>query len=129
VVSLGLCFFQCRRSTYRIKRKRADGEPSALLFFDASGLGARLAGRVLGLVCFQGVAELVHAGGGLGAAGDAAEPVQDEVHVHAFDHGGDGLEVALAAAGEIDVVDAAVVDDEVDLLGADIRFRGKVLDL
>jgi len=91
--------------------------------------GVKELGLMFCLVFLQGLAELVHTGGGLGAASDAAETVQDEIDIHAFDHGGDGLEIALAPAAEIDVVDAAVVDDEVDFLGADIRFGNKVLYL
>jgi len=73
---------------------------------------------VLVQVVTQGVAELVHAGGRLLAAGNAAETVQNEVDVHAFDHGGDGLKVSLTTTIEFDVVDAAVFHDEINFLGA-----------
>ena len=63
----------------------------------------------------DGLAELVGAGGLFPATADAFEAGEDVLDFHAFDESAHALRVAVAAAEEIDVVDDAVFDVEIDL--------------
>ena len=85
----------------------------------------------LGLGLFEGAGKLVGTGRGLHAAADAAHARDDIVDVHALDKAADALQVAIAAAGEDDVLDLAAVEDDVDVAGAGalgtiIKFYGKI---
>ena len=66
----------------------------------------------------DGSAELVGARGVFPAAADAFQAGQDILDFHALDKASDALQVAVAAAKEDDVVQAAVDDVEVDELAA-----------
>lgn len=66
----------------------------------------------------QGLCQLVCAGGGLAVAGVAFQDVGDFLHVLAFAELADGLQVAIAAAQELEVVHLAVFVVEGDELGA-----------
>ena len=78
---------------------------------------------------FQRSGELVGAGGGLEAAVDALQPVDDLVDVHALNQAANALKIAVAAAGVDDVVQLVIDDLKVDVggtgaLGAVIEFHG-----
>ncbi len=66
----------------------------------------------------QCLCQLVCAGGGLSVAGVAFQDVGDFLHVAAFAKLADGLQVAIAAAHELEVVHLAVFVVEGDELGA-----------
>ena len=66
----------------------------------------------------QSLYQLVCAGGGLSVAGVAFQDVGDFLHVLAFAELADGLQVAIAAAQELEVVHLAVFVVEGDELGA-----------
>ena len=75
---------------------------------------------VLGIFCFfQSFCKLIGAGGGLHAALDALYTGDDIVDIHAFHQGSDALQVAVAAAKELDVANLVVFDFKADELGAD----------
>ena len=62
--------------------------------------------------------ELVAAGGGFAAAGDAFDALDDGVDVHVFGECADGGEVAGASAEELEVGEFVVLDIEGDAFGA-----------
>ena len=66
----------------------------------------------------KSLCQLVCAGGGLAVAGVAFQDVGDFLHVLAFAKLADGLQVAIAAAQELEVVHLAVFVVEGDELGA-----------
>ena len=66
----------------------------------------------------DGAAQLVGTRGVFPAAADAFQTGQDFLDFHALDKASDALQVAVAAAEEDDVVQAAVDDVEVDELAA-----------
>ena len=66
---------------------------------------------------FQGVSQLVRAGGRLGAAADALDNADDFFSGTADAEGCDTLGVAGAAAGEENSLDNAVFDGKVDFSG------------
>ena len=59
---------------------------------------------------FQRVRELIGTGGLLHAAVDPIQTVNDRVDIHALDESGNPLEVAVAAANELDVSDGSAVN-------------------
>ena len=68
---------------------------------------------------FQCAAELVGAGGGLAAAADAVEFLDDIVDFLSSDQPADALEVSVASANEEDLPDnALVIDGHIDELRA-----------
>ena len=68
---------------------------------------------------FQCAAELVRAGGGLAAAADAVEFLDDVVDFLSGDQAADALEVSVASAYEEDLLnDALVIDGHIDELRA-----------
>lgn len=75
----------------------------------------------------KGVAQLVNARSGFGAASDAAEAIQNEIDTHSLDHVGNPLEVSFASATKVDVINAAVINGKGDFLGANTFFRHVVL--
>ena len=66
----------------------------------------------------QSLCQLIGAGGLLHAAGNALDASDDVIHVHAFDQSGDTLQVAVAAADELNVLDLVVLNLKEDALGA-----------
>lgn len=62
--------------------------------------------------------ELIAAGGGFAAAGDAFDALDDGVDVHVFGKCADGGEVAGASAEELEVGEFVVLDIEGDAFGA-----------
>ena len=66
--------------------------------------------KKLRVILIDRLGELVGAGGALHAAGVASQDVSYLFGILAFDELTDGLEVAVAAAGEDDVVKDAVLD-------------------
>ena len=65
--------------------------------------------------------ELVGAGGAAAGAVDAAEALEGKIDGLALKQGAEGLEVAVAAAHVLEVVDFTVYDIEIDKLGAHQR--------
>jgi hypothetical protein len=66
----------------------------------------------------QSGSQLVRAGSSLHAAGRAFQAGNDFIHIHTLNQGGDTLQVAVAAADELDVLQLAVLDLKVDVLRA-----------
>ena len=72
------------------------------------------------LVClggFQSLRQLIGAGGGLHAALDALDTGDDVVNVHPFHQLADALQVAVAAAYKLNILDLFVLNVEENLLG------------
>ena len=73
----------------------------------------------LAVDCFlQRLSQLIGAGGGLHTALDALHTGDHILNVHTFHQSADALQIAVAAAQELDIGDLAVLDIEEDLLGA-----------
>ena len=70
------------------------------------------------LSCLQSLSQLIGAGGSLGAAGNTLNAGDDLVDIHAFHQSGDALQVAVAAAEELNILDLAVFNLKDDLSGA-----------
>ena len=71
----------------------------------------------------HGARELIRTGRPLAAAGVAGEKGNEPFRVHALGELSDGLEIAVAAAGERNIVNASVLKVELELRGADaLRF-------
>ena len=66
----------------------------------------------------QSNGQLIGAGGALHAALDSGHPVDDVLGLHAFNQSADALQVAVAAADELHVVDLAVLQVEENRPGA-----------
>ena len=66
----------------------------------------------------QGRCQLVGAGSALAAAGDAFQAGDDFVYSHTLYQGADALQVAVAAADVLDVLQLAVFDVKKDIAGA-----------
>ena len=74
----------------------------------------------LAVLCgLQSLCQLIGAGGLLHAAGDALDAGDDVIDVHAFDQSGNTLQVAVAAADELNILDLVILDLEEDALRAD----------
>ena len=71
-----------------------------------------------GLVSLQCLCQLVGAGGLLHAAGNAFDAGDGLIDVHTFHQGADALQVAVAAAHELDALNLVVFHIEIDHLGA-----------
>ena len=80
----------------------------------------RLAGSCfLAVLCSdQGLSQLIGAGGGLHATLHALDSCDDIVNVHALNQSSDALQVAVAAADELNVLDLAIFHIKQDALGA-----------
>ena len=70
------------------------------------------------LCCLQSLCQLVGAGGSLGATGNTLNAGDNIIDVHAFHQRGDALQVAVAAAEELNILDLAVFNLKNDLSGA-----------
>ena len=71
------------------------------------------------LVCLgglQSLRQLIGAGGGLHAALDALNPGDDVVNVHSFHQLADALQVTVAAADKLNILDLVVLNVEENLL-------------
>ena len=77
---------------------------------------------------FQGLSQLVGAGGGTGAAMDALDAGNGLIDVHTGDESGDALGVARATAREGNLHDGVSIHVDVDHAGANPRgLVGKVV--
>jgi len=70
------------------------------------------------LCCGQSLRQLIGAGGNLRSAADAFHTGNDLVNVHAFHQRSDALQVAVAAAKELDVLYFTVFNFKCNLTGA-----------
>ena len=78
-------------------------------------------GSVLLTVCLSGLqslCQLIGAGGLLHAAGDTFDTGDDFIDIHSFHQLCNALQIAVAAAQELDVLNLVVLQIEVDHLGA-----------
>ena len=70
-------------------------------------------------VCFlQRLSQLVRAGGGLHTALDSFNTGDDILHIHTFHQGCDALQVAIAAADKLNILDLVVLNVEQNALRA-----------
>ena len=70
-------------------------------------------------ICFlQGLSQLIGAGGGLHAALDAFDAGDDILNIHAFYQSGDALQIAVAAADKLHILNLVVLDIKENALGA-----------
>ena len=71
----------------------------------------------LNFIIFKRLRQLIGAGGGLHAALDALDTGDDVVNVHPFHQLADALQVAVAAAYKLNILDLVVLNVEENLLG------------
>ena len=61
------------------------------------------------LVSLERPGDLVGAGGGLQAAGNAVKALDDLIHLHSFQQMGDAQQISRAASCDLDITDGIII--------------------